>query len=56
MYDEIWDCDGKYEVHPSGKGGYCVANSDTGEVVKCFSNLDDAIRSATKMNRDYQQD
>ena len=50
--EDIIDCGGKYEVHPGAKGGWCVVNSETGEVRSSFANKWDAVKVATDLNDD----
>jgi len=50
MQEQIIDCNGKYEVHPGAKGGYCVVNSETGDVYGSYSTQREAVKIATRLN------
>lgn len=53
MADEIVDCGGIYEAHPTPRGGWAVVNSRTGNV-RGRSDLsrDKAVAEATELNED----
>lgn len=50
MEADIIDCGGKYEVHPGAKGGWCVVNSETGQVRSSFADKTEAVALAESLN------
>ena len=51
--DEIIDCGGKYEVHPTeNDNGFAIVNGETGAVRSEVAGRDEAVAQATALNAD----